>query len=416
MSGPHDSRGSAADGTRCQNRPVSDRARSALEGLSLASTGLHPDDIAARAAAEAVKLGIHDLSIHLADLEQRSLVHLAEVGAPQLAAMAIDASVAGRAYRTESPVLADGEGDGDPTLWVPLLDSAERLGVIGVRTAQPVDAASIDGVLAFTNLLAEVIANKASYGDVIAQTRRTRDLSVAAETRWAMLPPLTFSGRNLTISGILEPAYEIAGDTFDYAVNGDTAFVAIFDAVGHNLEAARIANLAVIAYRHARRRDLGPVETYLSMDDTISGQFGTEKFVTAQLARLALATGELSWLNAGHPPPMIVRRGHRVDLPSEVAMPVGLASYASTDVPLGQVRLEPGDLVLFFTDGVVEARSEAGEEFGRDRLGELVERAVAAGQTVAETMRMLGHAVVDHQPGVLHDDASLLVLAWHGPA
>ena len=395
---------------------MSERAHSALEGLSLASTGLHPDDIAARAAEEAVKLGILDLSIHLADLEQRSLVHLAKIGEPQSAPMSIDASVAGRAYRTESPVPAEGEGDGDAVLWLPLLDSAERLGVIGVRTPAPLDGDSIDGVLAFTNLLAEVIANKASYGDVIAQARRTRDLSVAAETRWAMLPPLTFSGRNLTISGILEPAYDIAGDTFDYAVNGDTAFVAIFDAVGHNLEAARIANLAVITYRHARRRDLGPVETYLSMDDTISGQFGTEKFVTAQLARLALATGELSWLNAGHPPPMIVRRGHRIDLPSEVAMPVGLASYAATDVPLGQVRLEPGDLVLFFTDGVVEARSEAGDEFGRDRLGLLVERAAAAGQTVAETMRMLGHAVVDHQPGALQDDASLVVLAWHGPA
>ena len=395
---------------------MSERGRTALECLSLASTGLHPDDIAARAAEEARDLGVEDLTIHLADLEQRTLVHLAPTGEPQLAPMAIDATVAGRAYRTESPVTAEhGER---ATLWLPLLDSAERLGVVGVRTAASLSAAgdgTLAAILAYINLLAEVIANKAAYGDVIAQTRRIRDLSVAAETRWAMLPPLTFTGRNLTISGILEPAYDIAGDTFDYAVNGDTAFVAIFDAVGHDLEAARIANLAVISYRHARRRDLGPTETYLAMDDVISGQFGTEKFVTAQLARLTLATGELSWLNAGHPPPMIVRRGHRIDLPSEVATPIGLASYAQTDVSLGRVRLEPNDLVVFFTDGVVEARSEQGEEFGRERLGALVERAVAAGQPVAETMRMLGHAVVDHQPGALADDASLVALAWHGP-
>jgi serine phosphatase RsbU (regulator of sigma subunit) len=84
-------------------------------------------------------------------------------------------------------------------------------------------------------------------------------------------------------------------------------------------------------------------------------------------------------------------------------------------IALARANLEPDDLVLFFTDGIVEARSETGEEFGRDRLGDLVERAVAAGQTVAETMRILGHAVVDHQPGDLHDDASLVGLAWHGP-
>jgi serine phosphatase RsbU (regulator of sigma subunit) len=229
-----------------------------------------------------------------------------------------------------------------------------------------------------------------------------------------MLPPLTYSGRNVTISGVLEPAYDIAGDTFDYALNGDTTHLAIIDAIGHGLEASRIANLAVAAYRNGRRWGLDPTGIYRTMDAAISEQFGDEKFATAQLATLALSTGRLRWLNAGHPPPMVLRRLERIDLPSEPCLPVGLA--LDEDPTVNEVELAPGDLVLFFTDGVIEARSADGEEFGRDRLGELLAQAAAAEQTPAETVRRLGHAVLTHQEGVLEDDGTLLLLVWHGPA
>ena len=394
---------------------MSDPAGRALDGLSLASTQLHPDDIAQRAAEEAGKMGVDDLTVHLCDLEQRSLVHLARAGEDPMASLSIDGTVAGRAYRTETSIRAD-DGDGDgTTLWIPLLDSAERYGVVGVRTARAVDDGFLEELRAFTNLLGEIIANKAVYGDRISLTKRTREPSMAAEARWAMLPPLTYSGRNVTVSGILEPAYAIAGDAFDYAVNGDVVHLAIFDAVGHDLQAARIANLGVVAYRHSRRLGLGLVDTYLAMDEVLRSEFGDDKFVTAQLGQLTLSTGELRWINAGHPQPMIVRDGHRLDLASDACPPVGLASLGAGEAVVARRRLEPGDLVLFFTDGIVEARARDGEEFGRDRLGEFAERAVAAGQSIAETMRVLGHAVVDHQPGVLKDDASMVALAWHGP-
>ncbi len=392
-----------------------------LTAIALASTGLHPDDIPAVTAEEAAKLGIFDLTIYLADLEQRSLIPMPPPDGPFLEPLAIDSTVAGRAYRTERPVVMPEErGNGTPqdagrTAWLPLLDSAERLGVIFARTSVEIDQELLATCEAVANLVAELIANKAAYGDVITRTRRTQDVTMAAELRWSMLPPLTYTGRNLTISGIVEPAYEIAGDSFDYAVNGDTAHVAILDAMGHGVEAARIANLAVAAYRHSRRRDLGTVDTYKFMDQILADQFGPERFATAQLATLTLSTGQLCWLNAGHPPPMVIRRGHRVDLSSDVCLPVGLAGATVADAKLAEAYLEPGDLVLFFTDGVVEARSAGGDEFGRERLADLTERAAAAEQTPAETLRLVGHAVLEHQIGVLQDDATLLLLAWHGP-
>jgi hypothetical protein len=394
-----------------------------LASLALVSSRLHPNDIPAVVAEEAALLGAGGLLIYLSDLEQRLLVPFQPPGAELLEPLSIDGTVAGRAYRTQRRVLLETTADAGAqgagtTVWLPLLDSSARIGVISVCVDAGVelDEAFLRQLDAISSLTAEIIANKADYGDVIARTRRTQVVSMAAEMRWSMLPPLTFTGRNLTISGVVEPAYEIAGDTFDYAVNSDSAHVAIIDAVGHSLEAARIANLAVVAYRHSRRRDLGLLETYRAMDRTLAVEFGQDKFATAQLATLTLATGELCWLNAGHPAPMLIRNGHHIDLVSEICLPIGLASaHDGLEPQIAQTSLEPGDLVLFFTDGVSEARSIDGVEFGRHRLGDLIVRVAGADQDPPETMRLLGHAVLAHQLGVLQDDATLLVLAGEGP-
>ncbi len=77
--------------------------------------------------------------------------------------------------------------------------------------------------------------------------------------------------------------------------------------------------------------------------------------------------------------------------------------------------LAPGDRVLFFTDGVVEERLPGGEQFGGERLRDLIERTTAADLTCAETVRRLSHALMAARSGRTGDDASLLVLEWKGP-
>lgn len=410
--------------TASDDGPADVGAPDSLTSLALVSSRLHPDDVPAVVAVEASRLGADELLIYLCDMEQRLLVPFAPEGLEPLEPLAIDGTVAGRAYRTQRRVIIQdeappfGDGRAGATVWLPLLDSSARLGVISVRVDARLegDEEFLRQLDAISSLTAEVIANKAGYGDVIVRKRRIQEMSLAAEMRWSMLPPLTFTGRNLTISGVVEPAYEIAGDTFDYAVNGDSAHVAIIDAMGHGLEAARMANLAVSAYRHSRRRDLGLVETYRAMDEILADQFGQEKYATAQLATLTLSSGELWWLNAGHPAPMLIRNGHSIDLHSEICVPIGLApSDSGVESQPTRTCLEPGDLVLFFSDGVSEARSIEGEEFGRERLADLAVRAAGTNQDPPEMMRLLGHAVLAHQLGVLQDDATLLVLAWTGP-
>lgn len=389
----------------------------ALADLALISTLLHPDDIASAVADRATKLGLFDVTIYLADFEQRVLIALRSPGQAAVESLDIDGTQAGHAYRTEKPVvIADDEGESATTAWLPLLDSAERLGVLLVRTRDSADERAVRHWSALSNFTAELVANKTAYGDVISRTRRTEEMTIAAEMRWSLLPPLTFNGRHLSISGLVAPAYAIAGDTFDYAVNGDIAHLAIIDGVGHGLEAARIANLAVGAYRHARRTDLDLVETYRSMDSSLAEQFGAEKFATAQIATLELSSGYLCWVNAGHPAPMVIRGGKSIDLESKVWLPVGLGDTRAGDPVVSECTLEPGDLVLFFTDGVVEARSAGGREFGRDRLAGLMLQASALDAPSAETLRMVGHAWLSHHQEDLKDDATLLLVAWDGPS
>jgi serine phosphatase RsbU (regulator of sigma subunit) len=81
---------------------------------------------------------------------------------------------------------------------------------------------------------------------------------------------------------------------------------------------------------------------------------------------------------------------------------------------VGEEALQPGDCLLLYTDGLVEARDRNGEFFGEERLTGLLHRATAAGQPPPETLRRLMHAVLDHQAGVLQDDATAVLARWNG--
>ena len=75
-------------------------------------------------------------------------------------------------------------------------------------------------------------------------------------------------------------------------------------------------------------------------------------------------------------------------------------------------RLEPGDTIVLYTDGVIEARDVSRQFFGLDRFIELLEHSAADQQKAPETLRRVVHRVLEHQHGVLQDDASILVIEW----
>ena len=160
----------------------------------------------------------------------------------------------------------------------------------------------------FASVVALRLLASNAHGDALELLRRRREMNLAAELRWALLPPRSFVNDDVSIAGVLEPAYHIAGDCFDYAVGEASVDLAVFDAMGHGLEASRLANLALVAYRHSRRQRFSLNETVEAMDTVMKAQFGPERFTTALLARLDLTRGVLELLNCGHPRPLLVRR------------------------------------------------------------------------------------------------------------
>nr|WP_240942866.1 PP2C family protein-serine/threonine phosphatase [Planosporangium thailandense] len=225
-----------------------------------------------------------------------------------------------------------------------------------------------------------------------------------------MLPPLSFATDHVVISAILEPAYEVGGDAFDYAVDADVARVAVLDAVGRGLHAGLTAAVALSAMRTARIDGDGLYAVARAADEALTDNFGDQRYVTAVLAEIDLISGAVRYVNAGHPPPVLLRGGKAVGvLDRGRRMPLGLDDPA---VEPAELALEPGDRLLFHTDGFTEARDEHGGEFGVHRLVDFAERHAAAGLPVPETLRRLSHDVLAHQYGPLRDDATLLMVSW----
>jgi serine phosphatase RsbU (regulator of sigma subunit) len=171
-----------------------------------------------------------------------------------------------------------------------------------------------------------------------------------------------------------------------------------------------LASVAISAYRYARRNMLDLPDIAVAINAAIATQFGASQFATAVLARLDIDTGRLRWINAGHPRPLIVRGLSLVRLPHcPPSRPLGLQERR----PAGcETRLEPGDRLVLYTDGITEARSPRGEFFGEQRLADFISAAAAAGDPAPETVRRLMRHVLTHQAGQLQDDASIVVLEW----
>jgi hypothetical protein len=354
-------------------------------------------------------VGVRETVLYLADYEQATLLPLPGAGVPERQELSIEGTMAGRAFRRVQ-VVSSAAGGISCRLWMPLLNGVERLGVAELVLPEAPTGDQLDELRAFVSLVAELVVVNDAYGDVFSRLRRRKTLSLAAEMQWGLLPPMSFGTDRVVVTGGLEPAYDVGGDSFDYAINGSMMDLLVIDSVGHGLPAAVLASVAISGYRHARRNRLDLPDIAVEINAAIATQFGASQFATAVLARLDTGTGRLRWINAGHPEPLIVRGSSLVRLPHcPPSRPLGLQESRPDCC---ETRLEPGDRLVLFTDGITEARSPQGEFFGEQRLSDFISAAAAAGDPAPETVRRLMRHVLTHQAGQLQDDASIVVLEW----
>ena len=377
----------------------------AARALLASRRELGPDDIAGIVEALRALVGAGNVRLHVADYalnSARVLQPSGEMGETY----PLEGTMVGRAFTTGLPVLVD------VTWWLPLVDGAERLGVLELEyTGDPPTEEDLLTLLG--GLLVLVIISVRRYTDVWLRTRRAQPMSPAAEAQWDLLPPLATISNEVAISGVLEPAYEIGGDSFDYALNPGRLDLAIVDAIGHGMAAVLMSTAVINSLRNARRERRDLTFAYRQADAIMERHFGNSNYVTGQFGSLDLDSGVLTWVNAGHLLPMLVRNGRYVgELQCAPSMPLGLGGPV---VQVAQEPLQRGDRVLFYTDGISESMSPDGGRFGQERLADYLVRATLDDLPGAETVRRLSAAVGAHVGKGLNDDATMLLIEYRRP-
>ncbi|GGX73647.1 hypothetical protein GCM10010358_30230 [Streptomyces minutiscleroticus] len=386
---------------------AADRADSALE-FFLADPGTAALDLTTAVARCSEALGLQKSVVYLADIQQRQLVPLTDVAQD----LPIDDSLAGWTYRTQSLRVEEYE-TGGLTAWLPLVDGAERLGVLAVHVTS-LDASSLRRARALAGLLAMMITSRRTYKDSFVRRTRTGRMSLSSEMLRAFLPPRTIGTEHVVSTAVLEPAYDIGGDAFDHSLGESVLHTSIFDAMGHDLASGMTTAVSLAACRNARRTGADLQELMECVDDVL-GRWLPDQFCTAVLAQLDLVGGLLRWGNCGHPAPLLIRDERIVPgaLEREADPPLGLPSLlVSRPRRVHEIALEPGDRVLMYTDGITEARTKDGGLLGLERFADSLIRATASGELAPETLRRLIHSVLDTQSARLRDDATILMFEW----
>jgi phosphoserine phosphatase RsbU/P len=207
----------------------------------------------------------------------------------------------------------------------------------------------------------------------LEQERLERELQVASEIQQRFQPTAAPVLNGYELQGISFPCYEIGGDYYDFIQRANGKLVVTLGDVSGKGTAAALLMSSLHAAVHAQvEAHDSPVKTIESINRYLVESIPANRFVTLFYAELDPKAGTLAFLNAGHNPPLIVHPGGTMEQLASGGLPLGI--MADADFREGRTKLEPGDVLVIYSDGVSEAVNPEGEEFGPTRLYEVVAR------------------------------------------
>jgi len=359
-------------------------------------------------AIDALRVGL--LLADYAEATLERFDHDQQGSASDVGSISIESSVAGSCYRRQEVVAEASDEQEIWSVFAPVTVRSERFGVLEIElgAAPGPEVSTVAAQVACA--LAYVLTSAQRYTDLFERVRRRRNLALAAEMQWELLPMLGYDAAEFRLAGSLEPAYDVGGDNFDYAVDGTRLTLSISDAMGHGLGAALCSTLAVVALRNCRRAGQGIVEQARVTNQVLGEQFAGDMYVTTLLVEIDLATGRGAAVNAGHPPPW--RHGATSVGPVRLAPDRPLGMFPDSEYRSQPVALDRGDRLVLLTDGILEAGPNRNDTLGIDRFASLVAQHRAAPPN--QFVRQVTRAVLAHRGDELLDDATLLCLDWTG--
>ena len=235
-----------------------------------------------------------------------------------------------------------------------------------------------------------------AYSDAVKE-KMANELRIAREIQLGILPADVSTctrGTGLDIHALLEPAQQVGGDLYEVLRAGeDRVVVMVGDVSGKGVPAALFMAVTTTLLRVLARDLERPEEILLRVNDALAAQNPRNMFVTLCCAVFQPRARKVTCASAGHPSPVLLRSGHAPSLPFlSTGMVAGI--LPGTEAPSQSLDLEPGDTLVFYTDGVTEAFNAAGQQFGERRL--LEHLAKTAGQDPTETVASALGAVRTH--------------------
>ncbi|MBD3161582.1 MAG: SpoIIE family protein phosphatase, partial [Candidatus Eisenbacteria bacterium] len=250
--------------------------------------------------------------------------------------------------------------------------------------------------------------NNLLYRETLGKAVLEEELALARKIQQAFLPSRFPADLPFEVHGLNLPSKYVGGDYFDFFPLPDGTYaLAIADVSGKGVPAALLASMLQASLRTLLREGVSPGRIFERVNRLVCESTAPDQFITALVGRLDPRRWTLTYCNAGHNYPFHHRSGREVSLLAVSDLLLGIDEGMTYQEHT--LRLEAGDALLLYTDGVTEARDPGGDEFGEERLGSLL--VGLAHRSAEEGIREIREEVLRFTASTdLYDDMTLLLL------